>query len=182
MKRCAFALLACMFFASISFAQQSAADAPASKEDIEKYLDTMHARDLAMSTMSAMTKQMHQMIHAQLEKQPNLPPDFEARMDKTMDDMIKDFPIDDLIQAMIPAYQRHLTKGDVEALTAFYSTPTGQKVLKEMPAMTADAMQSASGVIQKMMAKMQERLQSEMAELQKQNEDNSKPQGQATPN
>jgi uncharacterized protein len=182
MKRCALAVLVCFFFASISFAQQSAADAPASKEDIEKYLDTMHARDLAVSTMNAMTKQMHQMIHAQLEKQPNLPPDFEARMDKTMDDMIKEFPMDDVIQAMVPAYQRHLTKGDVDALTAFYSTPTGQKVLKEMPAMTADAMQSASGVIQKMMAKMQERLRSEMAQLQKESDGDSKPQPQSAPN
>jgi hypothetical protein len=127
MKRCAFAILVCLFCASISFAQQSAADAPASKEDIEKYLDTMHARDLAMSTMNAMTKQMHQMIHSQLEKQPNLLPDFEARMDKTMDDMIKDFPIDEMIQAMVPAYQRQLTKGDVDALTAFYSTPPARR-------------------------------------------------------
>lgn len=101
-------------------------------------------------------------------------------MDQSMDDMIKEFPVDEMMQAMVPAYQRHLTKGDVEALTAFYSTPTGQKVLKEMPAMTADAMQSASGVIQKMMAKMQERLQSEMAELQKESEGNSKP--QSSPN
>jgi hypothetical protein len=64
MNRCALAVLVCLLFASISFAQQSAADAPASREDIEKYLDMMHARDLAVSTMNAMTKQMHQMIHA----------------------------------------------------------------------------------------------------------------------
>ena len=99
-----------------------------------------------------------------------------------MDDMIKDLPIDELIQAMVPAYQKHLIKGDVDALTAFYSSPTGQKVLKEMPAMTADAMQSASGVIQKMMAKMQERLRSEMAQLQKENDGDSKPQPQSTRN
>jgi hypothetical protein len=182
MKRCAFAVVACLLFASISFAQQSAADAPASKEDIEKYLDTMHSRELMKSTMAAMTKQMHQMTHAQLEKQPNLPPDFEARMDKMMDDMMKDFPIDELIQAMVPSYQKHLSKGDVEALTAFYSTPTGQKVLKEMPAMTADAMQAASGIVQKMMAKMQERLQSEIAQAQKETDGNSRPQPQSAPN
>jgi hypothetical protein len=182
MKRFAFAVLVCLLFTSISFAQQSAADAPASKQDIEKYLDTMHARDMMKSTMAAMTKQMHQMTHAQLEKQPNLPPDCEARMDKMMDDMIKDFPVDELIQAMVPAYQKHLTKGDVDALTAFYSSPTGQKVLKEMPAMTADAMQAASGIIQKMMAQMQDRVQSEMAQAQKESDGNSKPQLQSTPN
>ena len=182
MKRFAFAVLACLLFASISFAQQSAADGPASKEDIEKYLDAMHYPDLMKSTLDAMTKQMHQMTHAQLEKQPNLPPDFEARMDKTMDDMMKDFPIDDLLKAMIPAFQKHLTKGEVDALTAFYSAPTGQKILKEMPSMTADAMQAASGIMQKMMAKMQDRLQNELAQAVKGADGNSKPQAQPTPN
>jgi hypothetical protein len=180
MKRFAFAALACLLFASISFAQQSTGDTPASKEDIEKYLETMHTRDMMKSTLAAVAKQTHQMAHAQLEKQPNLPPDFEARMDKMMDDMIKDLPIDELIQAMVPAYQKHLTKGDVDALTAFYSSPTGQKVLKETSAMTADAMQAASGIVQKMMAKMQDRLQSEIAQVQKENDGSSK--RQSTPN
>ncbi|MFZ3214575.1 MAG: DUF2059 domain-containing protein [Candidatus Acidiferrales bacterium] len=132
--------------------------------------------------MELVTKQMRQITHAQLEKVPNLPPDFEARMDKMTDDMLKELPIDDLLQAMIPAYQKHLTKGDVDALTAFYSTPTGQKILKEMPAMTADAMQAASGILQNMMAKMRERVQTEIAQVQKENDGNSKPQPQSTPN
>ena len=81
---------------------------------------------------------------------------------------------------MIPASQEHLTKGDIDALTAFYSTPTGQKILKETPAVTADAMQAASGIIHKMEAKMQERVQSEIAQVQKESDGNSKQ--QSTPN
>jgi hypothetical protein len=182
MKRFALAILLSALCASVSLAQQNPSDAPASKEEIEKYLDTMHARDLMKSTLDAVTKQMHQMIHDELKKQPNLPADFEARMGKMMDDMFKNFPTEDLLQAMIPAYQKHLTKGDVDALTAFYSTPTGQKILKEMPAMTAEAMQASSGVIQKMMAQAQERVQSEIAQMQKENEGDSGKQSQPTPN
>jgi hypothetical protein len=182
MKRCALAVLACLLFASISFAQNSAADAPASKEDIERYLDAMHSRDTAKSMIELMAKQMHRIIHEQVQKQPNLPADFEARMDKSMDDTLKDFPVDEMIDAMIPSYQKYMTKGEVDALIAFYSTPDGQKFLKDLPAMTADAMQSATGVMQKMMAKMQDRLQSEMAQVQKESDGNSKPQPQSTPN
>jgi uncharacterized protein len=182
MKRCAFALLVCLLFASISFAQQRAADAPASKEDIERYLNAMHSRDLMKSMVDVMTKQMHRIVHEQVQKQPNLPADFEARMDKTMDDMFRDFPVDELIAAMIPAYQKHMTKGEVDALVAFYSSPDGQKFLKDLPAMTADAMQAATGVMQNMMAKMQDRLQSEMAQMRKESDGNSKPQPQSTPN
>jgi hypothetical protein len=182
MKRCAFAAVACLLFASISFAQQSAADGPASKEDIEKYLEATHARDTMKTMMELMTKQMHQMVHEQVKKDPSLPSDFEARMDKTTDDMFRDLPIEELVQAMIPAYQKYLSKSDVDALVAFYTTPTGQKILKEMPLVSAEAMQSASGIVQKMMARAQERVQSEMAQVQKGNDGNSKPQPQSTPN
>jgi uncharacterized protein len=181
-KRFSLAILVFLLFGAISFAQQSPSDAPASQEDIEKYLDTMHARDLMKSTLDAVTKQMHQMIHNEIKNQPNLPADFEARMDKMMDDMFKNFPTDDLLQAMIPAYQKHLTKGDVDSLTAFYSTPTGQKILKEMPAMTAEAMQASSGIIQKMMAQAQERVQTEIAQMQKEPDGSSAKQPQSTPN
>jgi uncharacterized protein len=181
-KRFALAILLSALCASVSFAQQNPSDAPSSKEDIEKYLETMHARDLMKSTLDAVTQQMHQMIHDELKRQPNLPADFEARMEKMMDDMFKNFPTEDLLQAMIPAYQKHLTKGEVDALTAFYSTPTGQKILKEMPAMTAEAMQASSGVIQKMMAQAQDRVQSEIAQMQKENERNSGKQSQTAPN
>jgi len=182
MKRFAFAALVCLLFTPVTFAQQNAADVPASKEDIERYLDAMHSRDMMKSMLDVMTKQMHRIVHEQAQKQPNLPADFEAHMDKTMDDMVKDFPVEELIQAMIPAYQKYMTKGEVDALIAFYSTPDGQKFLKDLPAIQAESMQSATGVMQKMMAKMEDRLQSEMAQVQKGSDANSKPQPQSTPN
>jgi len=167
MKRPALALLVFFLFASISFAQQTDADAPASKADIERYSDIMHIRDMMKNMMSSVTTEMHKLIHEHLAKQPNLLPDFEARMDKQMDDTWKDFPSDDLLDVMIPVYQKHLTKGDVDVLVALYSAPTGQKMLKEMPAMMSESMQAASGIIQKMMAKAMQRVDDEIAQIQK---------------
>ena len=161
------ALLVSLLFASVSLAQQNAADAPASKADIERYLGAMHTSDLLKNMMATMTKQMHKTVHDMLAKQASLPPEFEARMDKMMDDMLKDFPVDEYLQAVTPVYQKHLTKGDVDALVTFYSSPTGQKILKEMPTMTAEAMQAASPIIQKMMVKAMERVQEEVAQAQK---------------
>ena len=192
MKRPALVLLACLLFASISFAQQNDADAPASKADIERYLDITHARDMTKNIMVTMSTETQKMIHEQLAKQPNLPADFEAHMDKIMNNYWKDLPVDEIIDAMIPVYQKHLTKGDVETLTAFYSGPTGQKVLKEMPAIMSESMQASTGIIQKMMAKAMERVNDEIAQVQKANDgkpadkttDDGKPakQSPATPN
>lgn len=167
MKRTALAFVVCLLLASVSFAQQNPADAPASKEDIQRYLDAMHTRDLLKTMMQAMTKQMHQMVHDMIKDQKNLPPDFEERMFKNTDSMWEDFPVDEYLDAVAPVYQRHLAKGDVDALVAFYSTPTGQKMVKEMPAMTAESMQAASGIMRKLMAKAMQRVQDEIAQLQK---------------
>jgi len=182
MKRTVLALLACLLLGSASFAQQNPADAPASKADVQRYLDTMHIRDLLKSTMDLMSKQMHKTIHEMVEKQKGLPSDFEARMDKMMDDMVGDFPTDDLIEAMMPVYQKHLTKGDVDALIGFYSTPVGQKMVREMPAMMSEAMQAASGVIQKLTAKAMDRVQTEIAQAQKAEDGSSKKQAQPVSN
>jgi len=48
---------------------------------------------------------------------------------------------------------------------AFYSAPTGQKMLKEMPAMMSEATQSMMPIIRKQMEAMTERIQQEVAQM-----------------
>jgi uncharacterized protein len=182
MKRPLLALFACLLFASISFAQQTDANAPASKADIERYLDAMHTRDMMKSMMDLMKKQFHQMVHEQVQKDPNLPPDFEEREDKKNDSMFNESFTNEIIDVMVPIYQKHFTKDEVDALIAFYATPTGQKYLKELPLITAESMQAASGIAQKMMAKATQRLQDEIAQMQKSDDGKSTKQSPATPN
>ena len=99
-------------------------------------------------------------MHEQYLKDKNrLPADFEARMNKMMDDMMKSFPWDEMLDAMVPVYQKHLTKGDVDALVAFYSTATGQKLIKEMPEITGEAMQEMMPLMRKSMDAMTQRMQ-----------------------
>jgi hypothetical protein len=54
-----------------------------------------------------------------------------------------------MVQAMVPAYQKHLSKGDIDNLIAFNSSSTGQKLLREMPSITAEWMQSAMPIMVK---------------------------------
>jgi uncharacterized protein len=71
-----------------------------------------------------------------------------ARMDKQSEDLMKNFPLDEMLSDMIPVYQRHFTKSEIEALTAFYSSPAGQKFLHEMPAVTSETMRTVYPRIQ----------------------------------
>jgi len=176
-------LLFCFALTASTRAQQTSApptgpDAPASKEDVEAYLQVTHSREMATNMMAAISKPMHQMMHQEyLRDKDKLPADFEARMDKQMDDMMKNMPFDEMMEAMVPSYQKHFTKGDIDALVAFYSSSTGQKILKEMPAITAEAMQNMMPIMQKYMSTVQQQLQQEVAQMLQQ----SSPQMVKTP-
>jgi hypothetical protein len=82
-----------------------------------------------------------------------------------MDDMVKNFPWDDMMKAAVPVYQKHFTKGDIDALVAFYASPTGQKMLREMPALLAESMEAMMPIIQGHIEKVSSRMQTEMADM-----------------
>jgi hypothetical protein len=65
---------------------------------------------------------------------------------------LKGVSVEGLVDDMIPVYQKHLNKADVNAMVGFYSTPTGQKILREMPAMTTEGMQAMQPRLRQMMA------------------------------
>jgi hypothetical protein len=179
MKRFLLAAIFCLAFTSHALAQDAAATAPASKEDVERYLQTMHSHDMMQNMIVAMAKPMHQMLHDQFLKQKDkLPADFETRMNKMMDDMMKDMPFDEMMQAMVPSYQKHLTKGDVDSLVAFYSSPTGQKVVRELPAIMGEAMEAMMPIMRRQMDTMNQRVQQEVADMIK---NSQKKPDQATP-
>jgi hypothetical protein len=68
---------------------------------------------------------------------------------------------------MIPSYQKHFTRGDIQAMNAFYSSPVGQKVLQELPDVTQEGMQAALPIISKYLSDWKERMEQEMKDLGK---------------
>ena len=72
-------------------------------------------------------------------------------MDSLIDDLSKSTDMNGMLDDMVPVYQRHLTKLDVQAMLDFYQTPTGQKLLRDQPAMMAESMQAMRPRMGKMM-------------------------------
>jgi hypothetical protein len=128
----------------------------------------MHSHDMMQNMVASMSKPAHQMVHDRyFRDKDKLPGDFEARMDKIIDDMMKDIPFDEMTQAMVPTYQKHFTKADIDSLIAFYSSPTGQKVLRELPAIMGEAMQATMPIIRQHMDAVNERLKQEVSDMLK---------------
>lgn len=137
------------------FAQN--ADEPASKDDVLLLLRTMHSHDLMAKLMAVQVQSMEDLMRTQLKQNGALPADFETHMKRAIEDLMKNMPLDDAMQAMIPAYQHHFTHGDIEAMNTFYSSPVGQKVLEELPAVTQEGMKAMMPILMKYINEWQER-------------------------
>ncbi len=142
---------------------QTADTDPATKDDVILYLRTMHSHDMMQRIMEVQSQAMQKMLHDQvLKEKGTIPADYDVRMKKMMDELIKNMPVDQLTQAAIPAYQKHFTKGDIEAMNAFYSSPVGQKVLQELPAVMQEAMADARPIMNSYLSEWRERFQKEV--------------------
>jgi uncharacterized protein len=142
---------ACLLIAASCAAQTTisiAPDAP-SKDDVKKLFDVMASREQVQDMMHQLFIQMRSLSREQLKKrQPDVSEEELARMDRESEDLIAHFPLDSMLDDMVPVYQRHFTKSDIDALNAFYSSPAGQKFLHEMPAVTAETMKAVYPKIQ----------------------------------
>jgi hypothetical protein len=150
-------LAACVLALSVCAGAQSAgaqttvsiAPDAASKEDVKKLFDVMASREQMRQMMQQLFTQMRSMNRDQIKKRrPEISDAELARMDRESEDLIKNFPMDEMLSDMVPIYQKHFTKSEIDALTAFYSSPPGQKFLHEMPAVTAEAMRAVYPRIQ----------------------------------
>jgi uncharacterized protein len=142
-----------LFSVSTCFGQQpQTSDSPATKEDILRLFESMQVKQQMRSVMDAMMKQQTALVHETIRKRyPAASEEKIARFDNMMQESMKEFPVDALLEDMIPVYAKHLTRTDVDAMSSFYSSPTGQKLLREMPEMTSESMQVAYARMEKQM-------------------------------
>ncbi len=115
----------------------------------------MNIRQQMLLVMDSMVNQQTEIMHDTMKKRlPQLTDAEIKRLDATMHEMMKEFPFAAMLNDMIPVYQKHLTRKDVAAMTIFYSSATGKKLLREMPVMTAESMQAAYPTMQAHMEKV----------------------------
>jgi hypothetical protein len=150
-----------LFVSSVVFAQLPVpvpGDAAASKQDIQQLFEVMQIHQQMRQVMDAMMKQQSAMIHETLKNRyPQTSAERIARADQLIAETMKDMPMDAILDDMIPIYQRHFSKTDIDAMTTFYASPTGHKMMQEMPALTSEAMQASYARMQKQMDAMMQR-------------------------
>lgn len=112
-----------------------------SKEEVLKFLEVLHIRPQLTQYFESMAQQAKLGAEEGFkQKVPDATPAQLAEVDRFAEGLFKDMPVDEMIDAMVPIYQRHLTKEDLEGILAFYASPVGQKLQREQPAMMEEGM------------------------------------------
>jgi len=174
-------LLAMLSVGGFAFGQEPAAADRASHEQVMKLMEAMKSRDQAKQMLVAIRPQMASMMRDMLSKQDLKLSDAEwaemekaamANLEKTLDTM----PVNEMLSAAEPAYEKYLTKAEVEALTQFYISPAGQSFLAKMPVIAAEAMRAMQPVLVKWSVETQRDLQAQMKKIvEKYHPDEKKP-------
>ncbi len=149
---------------------------PASREDVLKFMEVLHLRQTLVQLYAGMGKQAKLGAEqAFKQKVPDATPEQIATVDKFAETLFKDMPVEEILEAMVPIYQKHLSKSDLDGILAFYASPPGQKLLREQPAMMQEGMEAGG---QKMMNSILQKMDEFIADLIKQDQqkkDNNSP-------
>ena len=138
------------------------------RADVLKFLEMMHVRAQMQQTLQGFTKQMREGAEAAFkQKVPNATPEQLAKLNRIFDGMFDPLPLDEMVDAIVPIYQKHLTKSDLAAIMEFYASPPGQKILKEMPAILAESMDAGGKIGQRIFAVKSAELDQRMDDLVK---------------
>jgi hypothetical protein len=171
MKRFVAVILCCSLFAVIgAFAQQPSNPDPASKEQIAKILEITKAKTQAEAIMNGVRQQTTGMMTEEFKKRaPNAPPEMIAEMAAAMSEMTDSIGsnVSELIDDMVPVYEKYISRQEADAMIAFYSSPEGQSVMQKMPAMATEAMQVSMNKMKTKMDPIMERMNKRMEEIVK---------------
>jgi len=117
----------------------------ATREQIMKLLELLQVPDSLAMTMDAMKEQMKVGALQMFREKVNNPSPAQIKsVEAIVDDEFKKIGMEDLIEDVVPIYQKHLSRSDVEAVIKFYSSPVGQKIRREQPAMARESLQATS--------------------------------------
>lgn len=96
------------------------------EKDIYRLMEISGSADLGTQVMYAIIEQYKEII-------PDVP-------DEYWNMVLKEFSSDELIQLIVPIYDRYFTHEEIKDIIKFYETPTGKKMVENLPFITQESM------------------------------------------
>ncbi|MBV9075538.1 MAG: DUF2059 domain-containing protein [Acidobacteria bacterium] len=105
--------------------QNSPADQGPKRAEIRHLIELTGAANISADAL-------RQIIAPLKEGFPGVPDEF-------WDTFVKEVHSDELVDLVIPIYDKYYTRDEIHDLTLFYQSPVGQKTIKVLPKLSADA-------------------------------------------
>jgi hypothetical protein len=102
-----------------------AEDKDAKRAEIRKLIELTGAANVSAEVM-------RQIIGPIRNDFPEVPAEF-------WDNFTKEIRADELVDLVVPLYDKYYTRQEIHELTAFYQSPVGQKTVKVLPSLSAEA-------------------------------------------
>ena len=167
------------FLSYPAFVQAAPAADPAAVEATRQMLSAMKVRELTVQSLSQsekiMPQQMRTMVTQMVQADTTMTPaqkkqgleKFEKMlpaMTATIHGMLSDPSlVDQMVAEMVPLYADTYTVDEIRQLSAFYQSPLGQKMLANMPQLTARSMEISNRIMVPRMQKLMSQIMQDMA-------------------
>ncbi|WP_319478563.1 DUF2059 domain-containing protein [Marispirochaeta aestuarii] len=96
------------------------------EDDIVRLMEMTGSADMGIQVMQNMIVQFKQIL-------PEVPEDY-------WDQFMARVNPEDMIDLIVPIYDKHFTHEEITDIISFYETPTGKKLIQEMPAISQESM------------------------------------------
>ncbi len=113
------------FSASIAFSSLATAETP-STESVRELMDKTGAGEMGMQVIQQMLPALQQMA-------PDAPAAFWQDFASSIDP-------NEMVEKTIPIYQKYLSQKDVDAISKFFDSPEGKKLISVQPAIMQESM------------------------------------------
>lgn len=128
-------------FAQSTTTKPGAAGTPAQTKSASTKAKTGAKKTADIKTLLTLTKSgelavsmMQEMINAYRQNLPQVPEEFWTKFAKKV-------KTEDLMEMLVPIYDRHLTHADVTSLIDFFQSPVGKKLVSVQPEIMKESMQ-----------------------------------------
>jgi uncharacterized protein len=156
-------VVACLGVAPTTFAQSThaatQAESKPSEASIRHLLDVMQARQIVQTLSVQMDAMFDNLVNKQLEGQNPTPEQqkaIEARRDAARD-MVKNLlSWDSMEHLYLKVYEDTFSQQEIDGMTAFYASPTGQAVIAKMPLAMKNSMSEMQERVKDMIPKIQQ--------------------------
>ena len=120
---------ACFILFSCANTNSSLTDDDYSPITVSKTKSEKQKLVLELLTLLKAKKQSEEVLNSMIETMP-----YDVR-----DTLKKAFDADEMINLIVPVYEKYLTKDDLQAAIDFYKSPAGEKLLKAQPKIMKDS-------------------------------------------